>query len=40
MLSSYLGSVLGGVAWYAERGEPVPRDAFGRHPWFSAAGPD
>jgi hypothetical protein len=36
MLESYLDSVLKGVAWYSMRGEPVPRNQFGRHPWFSA----
>ena len=35
-LSSYLDSVVRGFEWYVTRGEPVPRDAFGKHPWFSA----
>ena len=36
MLSSYLSSVTKGVEWYVTRGEPVPRNQFGAHPWFSA----
>lgn len=36
MLRSYLSSVLGGFEWYVTRGEPVPRNQFGSHPWFSA----
>lgn len=35
-LRTYLDSVLRGFEWYAIRGEPVPRNAFGKHPWFSA----
>lgn len=35
-LEFYLDSVLRGFEWYVCRGEPVPRDQFGRHPWFSA----
>jgi hypothetical protein len=35
-LRKYLDSVVRGVEWYATRGQPVPRDAFGTHPWFSA----
>ena len=31
----YLRSVLGGFAHVATTGEPVPRNRFGRHPWFS-----
>ncbi|UCG72854.1 MAG: hypothetical protein JSV45_00260 [Chromatiales bacterium] len=38
MLKSYLDSVIKGFAWYLARGEPVPRNQFGRHPWFSAPG--
>ena len=34
-LGSYLRSVVGGFDWYATRGEPVPRNHFGRHSWFS-----
>ncbi len=34
-LRSYLDSVIRGVEWYVTRGEPVPRNQFGRHPWFS-----
>jgi len=37
MLKKYLESVVGGFKWYAVRGEPVPRNQFGRHPWFSAS---
>lgn len=36
MLRKYLQSVVSGFDWYVTRGEPVPRDQFGRHPWFSA----
>jgi hypothetical protein len=35
-LRSYLDSVVRGFEWYVTRGEPVPRNAFGTHPWFSA----
>ena len=35
MLETYLSSVTKGVEWYAVRGEPVPRNQFGEHPWFS-----
>ncbi len=35
-LRSYLSSVTRGFEWYVTRGEPVPRNQFGRHPWFSA----
>jgi hypothetical protein len=38
MLKAYLVSVGGGFEWYVTRGEPVPRDQFGKHPWFSAPG--
>ncbi len=34
-LRRYLFSVVRGFEWYVMRGEPVPRDQFGRHPWFS-----
>ncbi len=37
MLKQYLESVVRGFEWYVTRGEPVPRDKFGKHPWFSAA---
>ena len=37
MLRQYLASVVGGFEWYVVHGEPVPRDHFGKHPWFSAA---
>ena len=36
MLRSYLSSVTRGFEWYVSRGEPVPRNQFGEHPWFSA----
>ncbi len=36
MIKSYLESVLRGFEWYVTRGEAVPRDQFGKHPWFSA----
>lgn len=36
MLRRYLRSVVGGIEWYVTRGEAVPRDQFGPHPWFSA----
>jgi hypothetical protein len=35
MLGSYLSSVVRGIEWYVIRGEPVPRNQFGTHPWFS-----
>ena len=35
-LRSYLRSVVRGIEWYVTRDEPVPRNAFGKHPWFSA----
>ncbi len=34
-LRSYLSSVTRGFEWYVTRGEPVPRNQFGSHPWFS-----
>jgi len=37
MLRNYLESVVRGFEWYLTRGEPVPRDKFGKHPWFSAS---
>jgi hypothetical protein len=36
MLRRYLSSVVRGFEWYVTRGEPVPRNQFGPHPWFSA----
>ena len=36
MLRRYLSSVVRGFEWYVIRGEPVPRNQFGSHPWFSA----
>ncbi len=35
ILRSYLSSVIRGFEWYVTRGEPVPRNQFGSHPWFS-----
>jgi len=37
MLRKYLESVVRGFEWYVTRAEPVPRDQFGKHPWFSAS---
>ena len=37
MLRKYLDSVVRGFEWYVIRGEPVPRNEFGKHPWFSAS---
>jgi hypothetical protein len=34
-LSQYLSSVVRGFEWYVTRAEPVPRNQFGSHPWFS-----
>lgn len=34
-LHSYLESVVRGFEWFIIRGEPVPKNAFGTHPWFS-----
>lgn len=39
LLRNYLDSVIRGFEWYVVRGESVPRDAFGTHPWFSARKP-
>ena len=36
MLRSYLKSVTRGFEWFVTRGESVPRNQFGAHPWFSA----
>lgn len=36
ILRKYLESVVRGFEWYVIRGEPVPRNQFGAHPWFSA----
>ena len=40
MLRRYLSSVVRGFEWYLIRGEPVPRNQFGSHPWFSASKSD
>jgi hypothetical protein len=37
MLRRYLSSVVQGFEWYIIRGEPVPRNQFGSHPWFSSS---
>lgn len=37
-LRRYLESVIQGVEWNVTRNEPVPKNAFGTHPWFSASG--
>ena len=34
-LADYLLSVVKGFEWYVLRGNPVPRNQFGSHPWFS-----
>ena len=36
VLRRYLDSVVRGFEWFLVRGEAVPKNAFGRHPWFSA----
>lgn len=35
MLRRYLSSVVRGFEWYLIQCEPVPRNQFGSHPWFS-----
>jgi len=35
LLSKYLSSVVRGFEWFVTKGESVPRNQFGRHPWFS-----
>ena len=35
MLKHYLSSVAKGFEWYLTRGEPVPRNQWGTHAWFS-----
>ena len=34
-LTTYLESVLSGFQYYSTNNEPVPRNHFGKHPWFS-----
>ena len=34
-LGAYLRSVVRGFEWFITKGERVPRNQFGRHPWFS-----
>ena len=38
MLKSYLNSVLNGVEWYLVKKNPVPKNIFGKHLWFSKFG--
>ena len=40
MLRRYLSSVVRGFEWYVIRGEAVPRNQFGTHPWFSISKSD
>ena len=40
LLRQYLCSVVRGFEWYIVRGEPVPRNQFGAHRWFSQPGSD
>ena len=35
LLKAYLESVVRGFEWCLTTGEPVPRNQFGSHPWFS-----
>ena len=35
MLKQYLDSVVRGFEWYLAKGEAVPRNQWGEHPWFS-----
>ena len=34
-LSDYLESVTKGIKWYIEEKKSIPRNYFGKHPWFS-----
>jgi hypothetical protein len=34
-LKKYLKSVLGGIRWYLQNENSVPRNHFGKHKWFS-----
>jgi len=34
-LENYLRSVIGGINWYLINKEPVSKNHFGTHPWFS-----
>ena len=34
-LKAYLDSVISGFRYYLQEGERIPRDHFGKHPWFS-----
>ena len=39
LLRKYLDSVVGGFEYYVVQHKPVPRNAFGFHPWFSPRKP-
>lgn len=39
-LRSYLQSVVKGVDWFITEGQPVRRNQFGAHPWFSPVVPN
>ncbi len=39
VLRKYLDSVVKGFEWFVIRRQPVPKNAFGTHPWFSAPDP-
>jgi hypothetical protein len=36
-LTRYLESIVQGLDWFVTMGEPVKRNQFGAHPWFSPA---
>ena len=36
LLTRYLDSVVRGFEWYIIYGQTVPKNAFGKHPWFSS----
>lgn len=40
LLTDYLSSVVRGFEWYVLKGEPVPRNQFGSHRWFSGPSGD
>lgn len=35
LLKKYLDAVVRGIEWHVVHREPVPKNAFGKHPWFS-----
>ncbi len=39
LLTKYLDSVVRGFEWYIIHGEAVPKNAFGKHPWFHPGHP-